>query len=269
LRYFDIRFSEEEVRRLYRDYRGERYLRARRQLEPNYDESASAGDLESRRYELDRFLRQHLQFEVAGPILDYGGGDGALIPPIFTGRRYVHDISNTSLAQRAERISDIRRLGEAPSFVLLSHVLEHLSEPLDQLRTIASVLAPEGMLYVEVPNERYRLRWLGPPTLYRRCFNLVAETRLVSPLVSFAILRLAGRPAAVLPLAEKGSSSGDPSEPSYWSFEDLRLHEHINFFSPSALHRILERADFSVTAFDSDDLKYRLLAKKVPKRHSA
>jgi SAM-dependent methyltransferase len=37
--------------------------------------------------------------------------------------------------------------------VLMSHVLEHLEAPWDELEAIVAVLAPEGALFLEVPNE--------------------------------------------------------------------------------------------------------------------
>ena len=37
-------------------------------------------------------------------------------------------------------------------FIRLNHVLEHLNDPVDSLNQIACWLAPEGLLYIEVPN---------------------------------------------------------------------------------------------------------------------
>jgi len=49
--------------------------------------------------------------------------------------------------------------------VIMTHVLEHLHEPLTALRKAADVLVPGGMIYVEVPNldslsfRVFRSRW--------------------------------------------------------------------------------------------------------------
>src|ERR1043166_512374 len=94
LRYFDLRYAEQEMARLYEDYRGERYVTIRRRHEPGYANDAVIGDIERRRSGVDRFLQPSLGERYRGDVLDFGGDDGALIPDFFSGRRLVFDVSN-------------------------------------------------------------------------------------------------------------------------------------------------------------------------------
>jgi SAM-dependent methyltransferase len=50
------------------------------------------------------------------------------------------------------RLDDLPAAGETYDFIRLNHVLEHLRDPVEALARIAGWLAPEGVLYVEVPN---------------------------------------------------------------------------------------------------------------------
>lgn len=154
MRFFDQRFTEAEMQTLYGDYRGEDYIRARKQCEPDYDNESAAGEVLSRRAGVDAFLTRHLGPGTSDTVLDFGGDDGRFIPHFFSGRRLVYDVSNTPPASGAERISDLADLnGVRPRYVLLSEVLEHLPEPVGILESIANLIDAKGLLYVEVPNE--------------------------------------------------------------------------------------------------------------------
>lgn len=98
--------------------------------------------------------------------------------------------------------SELDRLAEVPdrSFdvAILSHVLEHLPNGLDVLQAIASKVAMNGYLYIEVPSPRSlslpsmwgTLNFFDDPT-HVRLYRL-SELRDVVKRSGFAILR-AGR----------------------------------------------------------------------------
>jgi SAM-dependent methyltransferase len=52
-------------------------------------------------------------------------------------------------------IRDLRTLGRQFDLILLSHVLEHLDQPMQLLLDIREVLAPGGYLVIEIPNRNW------------------------------------------------------------------------------------------------------------------
>jgi Methyltransferase domain len=268
LRFFDLRYTDAEMQALYADYRGERYVRIRRQHEPNYDNDAAIGDIPTRLAGLDAFFRRYAGETSSKPAFDFGGDDGRLIPGFFTGKRYVYDVTDKPLVPGVERIADLGSLrAQPPMFVLLCHVLEHLSEPAKVLETISTLLPSHEKLYVEVPNERYRLRWLGPPRFYRRWFNFMAQKKFAAPIVNLSVGHL--RRSATPP---DSSGPGIPNQRKAMlgqirrflpAVEDLRLHEHINFFDERSLRALLEQTGFRVLALQSESAVYRLLAERI------
>ncbi len=52
---------------------------------------------------------------------------------------------------RTESVEDLRRAGARFDLITLSHVLEHIGEPVPFLRDAAQLLTPDGVLYVELP----------------------------------------------------------------------------------------------------------------------
>jgi hypothetical protein len=269
MRFFDQRYAEEEMRTLYDDYRGERYVRIRSQCEPEYDNELAAGDVLSRQADLDAFLTRHLGRGTSDTVLDFGGDDGRFIPQFFVGRRLVYDVSNKPLASTVERVRNLADLAaRPPRYVLLSDVLEHLPEPVDVLKTIARLIDPEGLIYVEVPNEGQRLRWRGAPRVHRRIFNYLINRPIANGLIS---LLIRWSQASTAPRSDApGATHQMP--PRLFDFvkammprmEDLRLHEHINFFTAKSLNILLQRAGFEPRTIELDGTVWRVLAAPTP-----
>ncbi len=150
-----IPFSDEEIGRLYADYRSPSYHQQRIQYEPEYAAIAEAVgydpvEVRTRTTALSAFLRKGLQ---TGPvtILDYGGSDGRFIPDV-PGSKYVYDISNLDPVPGVIRIKSESELGTY-SLVLLAHVTEHVTHPLNLVRKLGAYVEPGGHLYIETPQE--------------------------------------------------------------------------------------------------------------------
>lgn len=108
-----------------------------------------------------------------GPVLDVGCGDGALMEQMREAGIDVEGIEpgEQSCSQaRAKGLNvsctTISRAAIKPSYyryVVLSHVLEHLSDPISLLRKLRDGLAPDGHLIVLVPNVKSPMsRLFGP-----------------------------------------------------------------------------------------------------------
>ena len=149
-------FSEEDIGRLYSDYRSNTYNRERILYEPEYAAIASqpgscTQEIEARTVGLTRWLTRKLNVEGNFSMLDYGGADGRFLPHL-RGEKYVFDISDIAPAEGITRIQDESGLGSY-SYIQLAHVLEHVSYPLVLTRKAASFLKDSGYLYIEVPLE--------------------------------------------------------------------------------------------------------------------
>ena len=149
-------FHDEDIMRLYLDYRSPSYNRERVLYEPSYASIAeSVGqhglEIQSRTAALKGFLNENLTINCASTILDYGGSDGKFIPDI-PGKKFVYEISDIDPIPDVTRIESESDLGQY-SLVLLAHVIEHVTHPLDLVRKVASHVEPGGYLYIETPQE--------------------------------------------------------------------------------------------------------------------
>lgn len=149
-------FHDEDILRLYRDYRSPSYNQERIKFEPSYATIASRVgqdeiEIHNRRAALSEFLHQNLGSNQPRTILDYGGSDGRFIPDI-AGRKYVFEISNIEPIPEVTRIHSETDLGTY-SLVLLAHVIEHVPHPLSLVQKIAAFVEPGGFLYIETPQE--------------------------------------------------------------------------------------------------------------------
>lgn len=148
-------FTEEGIGRLYSDYRSDSYNAERSRYEPSYATiAAKVGQY--RKGDLDRIaaLTQWVQDKVdleGKSMLDYGGANGQFLPAV-EGDRYVFEISDIEPAQGVVRICD-ESLLHTYSYVQLSHVLEHVTEPLEMVKRVATYVAEDGYLLVEVPQD--------------------------------------------------------------------------------------------------------------------
>jgi hypothetical protein len=151
-----IPFHEEDIMRLYADYRDPSYHRERIQYEPSYATIAAAVgydevEISTRTTALDEFLRRALPATDSFTMLDYGGSDGRFMPNL-PGVKFVYDVSKVDPLPGIVRINSESELGTY-SLVLLAHVTEHLVHPLNLVRKLHSYVEPGGYLYIETPQE--------------------------------------------------------------------------------------------------------------------
>jgi len=128
------------------------------------------------------------KLKIKGSILDIGCGTGLFLK---TASNYGFDVtgidvSNVAIKNAREQfginadrklISDLNPSDMQFDVITLWHVLEHLVNPLDDLKKIRTMLKPDGVLFIEVPNlnsAKFRLsgrKWQGGNhPLYHRSF---------------------------------------------------------------------------------------------------
>jgi hypothetical protein len=200
-------FHDDDIMRLYEDYRSETYNAERIHYEPSYASLTSqvargAQEIKVRRAGSKRFLDAALSPNELPTILDYGGSDGRFIPDL-PGSKFVFDISAVSPVPGVARIEKETDLAKY-SIVLLAHVIEHVPHPLTLVRSVCKYIEPGGYLYIEVPQE------LTDEFLH--------ELK-------------------------------DGACPT-----DLTIHEHINYYSTSAVRRLLESAELELVAIENEEV---------------
>jgi SAM-dependent methyltransferase len=153
LLFLDIRFSDEEMGRLYADYRGEAYTEQRERFEPGYAAlNAAIHDYTQDTSEAERFLAPHVK--AAPRVLDWGGDTGDNTPFRATAAEVdIYDLSDVPLAPGVRRVSREQIRPGRYDLIVMSHVLEHVPEPELLVRPAGEALAPGGVLYIEVPLE--------------------------------------------------------------------------------------------------------------------
>jgi hypothetical protein len=151
--FLDYRFSDQELSRLYRDYRGADYNAMRTKFEPNY--SAIAPHYQGRAVYLDAvesILAPHLPDPPS--VLDWGGDSGINSPFRFRANPlHVYDISGVEVCAEATRVTYEQCLDYTYDLIVCSQVLEHVSYPDRILQQIKRLLRQETILYLEVPLE--------------------------------------------------------------------------------------------------------------------
>lgn len=199
LLFSDIRFSEDELDRLYRNYRDEAYTMLREHYEPGYTlRNEALGQALDYGGIVESFLGPHLQFPVS--ILDWGGDTGKNTP--FKSRCSsldIFDISTIHVIDGARSVGRQEAIAKKYDLIVCSSVLEHVPYPSDLLQDIKEAMRPDSVLYLEVPYEE--------------------------------VVRVHGRNAL--------------SHKRHW-------HEHVNFFSPHAMQRLVENSGLQIIDMNSD-----------------
>jgi SAM-dependent methyltransferase len=97
-------------------------------------------------------LAQRLdQIAPAGPILDVGAGDGALLDALAARGRHAVGLERESTRPDV-REGDLGAIDGRWAAIVFWHSLEHLVSPGDELERTADLLEPGGALVIAVPN---------------------------------------------------------------------------------------------------------------------
>lgn len=151
-----IPFRDEDINRLYIDYREPSYHNERIKYEPTYAAIASAvgydqTEIRTRTTALNSFLERALPTHDFSTILDYGGSDGRFMPNLKASK-FIYDVSKLEPLPGITRIDSESELGTY-ALVLLAHVTEHVPHPLNLIRKLRSYVQPGGYLYIETPHD--------------------------------------------------------------------------------------------------------------------
>jgi SAM-dependent methyltransferase len=151
--FLDIRFSDEEAARLYKDYRGDEYTKLRDFYEPGYaSRNTKLNSGQDYIHLIESFLSPYLDFPLS--ILDWGGDTGKNTPfKNKTNILDIYDISDKELVKGARRVDKEGIKKTKYDLIVCSNVLEHVSYPYDLLLEIFPAMKKDTVLYIEVPFE--------------------------------------------------------------------------------------------------------------------
>jgi hypothetical protein len=210
LGFFSYRYNDEEMHCIYRDYRGERYVAIRNRWERWYDINYNANhDNEAwvamRIEALTNFINK---FELKpNVVVDVGGDRGQYIPNLGQQVSFVID---KSYKEPVKGVITSSLLSEVykPDLIFLSHVLEHVANP---VATLKELLSYSNTIYVEVP--------CGVPEISKKRRSKIRFLIKLVSTVSPLFWRRFTIPAT-------GRKSGNGV---------LIQSEHINFFTETSL----------------------------------
>jgi SAM-dependent methyltransferase len=234
LAFFAARYTDAEIARLYDDYRGERYLAIRHRFEPWYtrkfnDDIGGDAGMAPRQQVYRDTIAAHVDTASIGTVLDYAGDRGQMMQGGPGREHFVYEISGVRPDDGVVGISDPDALkGRVFDLVLACGVVEHFSGPLEQLRQVAEHVKPGGWLYVEVPDERFRLDAIPRGRWYERYLRFLAHTGLLLLAVDFWSTAWRVKFRLIPPLGF------------------AKQHEHLNYFDQRSLSRLADGAGLSV-----------------------
>jgi|GEM_PF-6322583 hypothetical protein len=146
--FFSRRLTDAEAARLYSGYRGVEYNARRLSVEPSYAPLIPIFDDPLSDYYVER-IREYTDVMDIYPeiepatVLDFGG-DGSVPARVFPAATVTFDDLSAGTGGPAAAAHDL---------VFASQVFEHVSAPLNLLRGLAGRLAPEGVLFIDLPKE--------------------------------------------------------------------------------------------------------------------
>ena len=209
--------TDKELEKLYNGYRSTEYEKQRQKHEPDYSNAVLYHDYIFRHLRIYETLKNHIDSCDVTSVLDYGGGDGSIIPPVYShANRYVYDISGIPIVDGVKPFS----LADTRTFdlILCCHVLEHVNDPHEAASNIAGYMHDKSILYLEVPTEYpFVVSALKFFSTHRRFYYLYAW--------------LYGKdPEGMFPV----------------------MHEHINLFTEPSLRKLLEMHNLDILYMEQD-----------------
>ncbi|MBA3487475.1 MAG: methyltransferase domain-containing protein [Lysobacter sp.] len=76
----------------------------------------------------------------------------------------IDNIEEVDFIWRGEPLEQILDTTERYDWIIASHVIEHMQDPIRFIRSCQKVLKPEGILSLAIPDKRYCLDYLRPPS---------------------------------------------------------------------------------------------------------
>jgi len=151
--FLDMRFDDQELSKLYLNYRGDDYANLRNKYEPGYKLINKVQNLPINYIKkVENFLSPFLTSKAN--ILDFGGDDGKNTPFQDTENIiHIYDISKKPSVKNCKKVNKSNMLKKY-NLVILSQVIEHVSYQKLIINEIKKLLNKNSILYIELPLEK-------------------------------------------------------------------------------------------------------------------
>jgi hypothetical protein len=218
--FYNPRLDDDDLHKLYKNYRDQEDQRARHASEPWYTQKfnfdlASPDSYEIRRAKLAPILRQHLGGHKISRILDHGGDRGDLVVGLLDGPKiFVYDISGVRPASGVTATADPAAC--KADLIVNSNVLEHVGFPRQLVSDILNAAPEGGLVFLEVPCESP----FGLTRILRRLAQIGIMALTHPSLAEFIV-----RPATL-----------------------YMMHEHINYYTEQCLSTLIRSCGGEVIA---------------------
>ncbi len=232
-RFYDRGLSSMEAERYYAGYRDEEYFKTRHQFEIFYtrkahEETGNWLTSAARRSAVSQALEQAGAPRVFSAALDFGGGTGHMLLGIEAAKKAVFDLSKEEAEPGLISFGAREEIKGGWDLILSCQVLEHLSDPFDQVKDITNLLSKGGWIYAEVPDQSWRE--IGSPEAVQNAWlSLLLKSPRALHAADFVSTAFRVKLGFLPPLA----------------FAPMR--EHVNYFTVQALTELLTRAGLTVS----------------------
>ena len=225
--FYDYRMSDEEINRLYYNYRDENYQKQREYYECWYTKKVNdalnfdSKNIQEQQMIIEQIISQNIHREIK-IALDYGGNEGrTFTDKIGTQAKYVFDISGIPTIKGVKRIANFDDLKNYKfDFVMCNHVFEHLTQPLSMMQNFRQLAQPDTIFYIEVPSENPFTHSAGKHSL-KKNISLLFNPNFNIYLLAKYYFQMKKCPP-------------------------MPMKEHINFFTPESIRKMAEVSGFNV-----------------------
>jgi hypothetical protein len=179
--FLDMRFDDEEMFKLYKDYLSGSYLETREIYEPGFIQKFVKYEYGATKYlyQEETYLSKYLKFPIG--ILDYGGNNG-IDTPFKDNNKFFHiyDIGNNAVPDNVKKVDLYEAKHTAYDLVVCKGVLEHVSYPLVTLANIRECMSKNTLLFICIPYEstQYNYDLLEMKRFWHEHINFYSEESL-------------------------------------------------------------------------------------------
>jgi Methyltransferase domain len=233
--YFDLLVTDEQLDRLYDDYRGEKYFKQRNCFEPWYTKELNSGlggeiEMRKRRDALNDALTQAGIRNDFGSVLDHGGDRGQMLGDLKSARKAVYEISGVASEPGIEPVHEDEMRAGKWDLILSCHVLEHLAFPAALVADLVTLGGSGTVYFIEVPNESVPTSGFNGTAVQRRWLQWLIEHPRLFKFFDFLSTGIRARLGVVLP------------------FLFFPLREHLTFFTVHGVKSMLNDKGLTVLA---------------------
>ncbi len=221
--FYDKRFNEEEEQKLYFGYRSDEYQKMRQKhdvwytSEINVALGADETGIRLRRGIIESIIKRNIATKI-NQALDYGGDRGQKYPTgVSIAKKYVYDISGVETVEGVTGLSSLELARKLDyDFIMCNQVLEHISDLDGLIQRIKSLGNNATWFYFDVPFDSPFSK--SPFSNFQFIFN--PYFKISTMIKHFVRMKTQGFFAP--------------------------MTEHINYFTPESMKRLLNRNGFNV-----------------------